>query len=182
MARQEETSLIQPLHRKPQSTLEIVVNRTIWAKCMDITFHTQAHIAMAEQEEQAIGAGERFKGEQQVQESASEYITELRAIAYCQFADIEERLLERIISGVRDSHLRHKLLAKDDIMMMEAVNIATAFEKDNAHEAAHSPHTKRRTHCIQRDRLYSVDSHNEYVHQALDRSDQHDRSQATSAS
>ncbi|CAI5793589.1 Hypothetical predicted protein [Podarcis lilfordi] len=88
--------------------------------------------------------------EQQAQESASEYITALCTILmYCQFADIEERLLERLLSGVRDSCLRCKLLPKDDITMMEATNMATAFEKDNAHEAAHSPHTKRRIHHIQ---------------------------------
>ncbi|CAI5795238.1 Hypothetical predicted protein [Podarcis lilfordi] len=41
---------------------------------------------------------------------------------YCQFADIEERLLERFIGCVRDSSLHCKLLAKDDITMMEAIS------------------------------------------------------------
>ena len=118
---------------------------------------------------------------QQAQESASEYITALRAIAmYCQFTDIEERLLERFITGVRDSRLRRKLLAKDDITMMEAINMATAFEKDNAHEAAYSLHAEVRTHRIQRDRSPSVDSHNGDVHRASDRSNRHHSSQATS--
>ncbi|CAI5793495.1 Hypothetical predicted protein [Podarcis lilfordi] len=66
--------------------------------------------------------------------------------------------------------------------MMEAMNMATAFEKDNAHEAAHSARTEKRTHRTQRDGSSSVDSYNEDVHRALDQSDRDHCSQATRAS
>ncbi|XP_033014637.1 uncharacterized protein K02A2.6-like [Lacerta agilis] len=120
--------------------------------------------------------------EQQAQESVSEYIAALREIAmYCQFTNLEERLLERFIIGVRDSHLRRKLLAKDDIMMATAMNMATAFEKDNAHEKAPISRTEGGIHHVRQDRSSSGDSPHEDVHRTLGQPDRNHRNRRSQA-
>ncbi|XP_032997764.1 uncharacterized protein K02A2.6-like [Lacerta agilis] len=116
--------------------------------------------------------------EQQAHESVNEYIAALREIAmYCQFTNLEERLLERFIVGVRDSHLRRKLLAKDDITMATAMNMAMASEKDNAHGRAPISRAEGGTHRVQRDRSSSGNSP-EDVHRTLGQPDRNRRSQA----
>lgn len=47
---------------------------------------------------------------------------------HCQFVDLEDYLLDRLISGVRDENLKRRLLAKPELSFQEALDEACATE------------------------------------------------------
>ncbi|CAI5791650.1 Hypothetical predicted protein [Podarcis lilfordi] len=48
----------------------------------------------------------------------------------CEFRDLDDALMDRIICGVRDIHLQRRLLAKPDLTLQKAIEEAVASEGD----------------------------------------------------
>ncbi|CAI5785401.1 Hypothetical predicted protein [Podarcis lilfordi] len=62
-------------------------------------------------------------------ESINNYTTALRQAAmHCEFRDLDDALMDRIVCGVRDIHLQRRLLAKPDLMLQKATEEAVASE------------------------------------------------------
>uniref|UniRef100_A0A670K393 CCHC-type domain-containing protein n=1 Tax=Podarcis muralis TaxID=64176 RepID=A0A670K393_PODMU len=62
-------------------------------------------------------------------ESINNYTTALRQAAmHCEFRDLDDALMDRIVCGVRDIHLQRRLLAKPDLTLQKAIEEAVASE------------------------------------------------------
>ncbi|KAK9411926.1 hypothetical protein NXF25_003101 [Crotalus adamanteus] len=62
-------------------------------------------------------------------ESAKEYIAALRKAAkHCEFKDLEERLRDRFVCGLRHRELQQRLFAKEDLSFQDALREVTAEE------------------------------------------------------
>ncbi|KAK9401763.1 hypothetical protein NXF25_010119 [Crotalus adamanteus] len=62
-------------------------------------------------------------------ESAKEYIAVLRKAAkHCEFKDLEERLRDRFVCGLRHRELQQRLFAKEDLSFQDALREVTAEE------------------------------------------------------
>lgn len=62
-------------------------------------------------------------------ESISQYVAALRKAArHCQFVDLDDYLLDRLVSGVRDQNLKRRLIAKPELSFQEALDEACAAE------------------------------------------------------
>ncbi|KAK9403598.1 hypothetical protein NXF25_008425 [Crotalus adamanteus] len=62
-------------------------------------------------------------------ESAKEYITALRKAAKpCEFKDLEERLRDRFVCGLRHRELQQRLFAKEELSFQDALREVTAEE------------------------------------------------------
>ncbi|KAK9396201.1 hypothetical protein NXF25_019562 [Crotalus adamanteus] len=62
-------------------------------------------------------------------ESAKEYIAALRIAAkHCEFKDLEERLRDRFVCGLRHRELQQRLFAKEDLSFQDALREVTAEE------------------------------------------------------
>ncbi|KAK9408149.1 hypothetical protein NXF25_006923 [Crotalus adamanteus] len=67
--------------------------------------------------------------DQQSGESAKEYIAALRKAAkHCEFKDLEERLRDRFVCGLRHRELQQRLFAKEDLSFQDALIEVTAEE------------------------------------------------------
>ncbi|CAI5799292.1 Hypothetical predicted protein [Podarcis lilfordi] len=59
----------------------------------------------------------------------SEFLAALRKAAYhCEFRDLDDALLDRIVCGVRDEKLQCRFLAKSDLTLKQAIEEAQAME------------------------------------------------------
>ncbi|KAG8137102.1 hypothetical protein E2320_005642 [Naja naja] len=87
-------------------------------------------------------------------ESTYKYVAALREAAlYCEFQDLNEVLLDRVIGGMRDVELQRRLLAKTDLTLQMALKEAHAAEmssrstakiqKSNRPPASRKPATVR---------------------------------------
>ncbi|CAI5777136.1 Hypothetical predicted protein [Podarcis lilfordi] len=47
---------------------------------------------------------------------------------HCEFRDLDDALMDRIVCGVRDIHLQRRLLAKPDLTLQKAIEEAVASE------------------------------------------------------
>ncbi|CAI5780741.1 Hypothetical predicted protein [Podarcis lilfordi] len=62
-------------------------------------------------------------------ESINNYTTALRQAAmHCEFRDLDDALMDRIVCRVRDIHLQRRLLAKPDLTLQKAIEEAVASE------------------------------------------------------
>lgn len=62
-------------------------------------------------------------------ESISQYVAALRKAArHCQFDKLDDYLLDRLVSGVRDEHLKRRLIAKPELSFQDALDEACASE------------------------------------------------------
>lgn len=60
-------------------------------------------------------------------ESISQYIAALqKAARHCQFVDLDDYLLDRLVSGVRDENLKRRLIAKSELSFQEVLDEACA--------------------------------------------------------
>ncbi|KAK9411040.1 hypothetical protein NXF25_002215 [Crotalus adamanteus] len=67
--------------------------------------------------------------DQRAGESAKEYIAALRRAAKpCEFKDLEERLRDRFVCGLRHRDLQQRLFAKEDLSFQDALREVTAEE------------------------------------------------------
>ena len=65
-------------------------------------------------------------------ESINQYVAALRKAAlYCEFGDLEDALLDRVVCGVRDIKLQRRLLAKTNLTLQMALDEAQAAEMSN---------------------------------------------------
>ncbi|KAG8185029.1 hypothetical protein JTE90_017052 [Oedothorax gibbosus] len=75
---------------------------------------------------------ERFKfnkRDQNPHEPVATYITELRRLSdNCKFTDLDDRLRDRIVCGVRDEKLKHRLFETDKLTFAKAEEMALASE------------------------------------------------------
>ena len=87
------------------------------------------------------------KRAQELSESVIQYITALKKMAVnCNFEDLEVRLKDQLIFGIKNEQLQKKLLEDRTLTFVEAVKIATAFESAlqdaaevNQHQSAEVP-------------------------------------------
>ena len=72
---------------------------------------------------------------QQANENIDQYLGELRKLAQnCEFGTMKDDLImDRIICGIKDNHLRDKLLREKDLTLDKAVAVCKAAEQTEAH-------------------------------------------------
>lgn len=78
---------------------------------------------------------QRFKFNRRDQlpnETLADYLAELRRLSeHCEFTDLEEMLLDRLICGMRDERLQRRLLADADLTFKKVKDAALADESAN---------------------------------------------------
>ncbi|CAI5773939.1 Hypothetical predicted protein [Podarcis lilfordi] len=68
-------------------------------------------------------------GTRQRGESINNYIAALRKAAlHCEFRDLDDALMDRIVCGVRNNRLQRHLLAKPDLTLQKTIEEAAASE------------------------------------------------------
>ena len=101
---------------------------------------------------------ERYKfnsRNQQSGETITSYVTELRLISvHCGFGELEEAILrDRIVCGIRDSHLRERLLREANLTLKSCVDICRASElsKERMKELEAPPAPAAEVHRVKED-------------------------------
>lgn len=62
-------------------------------------------------------------------ESINKYVAALRRAArHCEFVNLDDYLLDRLVSGVRDQHLKRKLIANNELTFQMALDEVCAAE------------------------------------------------------
>ena len=63
-------------------------------------------------------------------ETVAQYVAELRKLSeYCDFKDnLEEILWDRLVWGITDSHIQHRLLSEDKLTFTSALELAQVME------------------------------------------------------
>lgn len=70
--------------------------------------------------------------DQLLNESLAEYLAELRKLSeHCEFKDLEEMLLDRLICGMRDERIQRRLLADANLTFKKVRDEALADESAN---------------------------------------------------
>lgn len=70
-----------------------------------------------------------YKRDQKRDESASDYIAQLRKLSSgCNFADLERMLRDRLVCGMRDDRLQYELLKRDNLCYKDVVDAMLSAE------------------------------------------------------
>ena len=67
---------------------------------------------------------------QEMEETVLEFVADLRRFSeYCQFAaTLDDMLRDRLVCGIRDHQLQHRLLAETDLIFQKALDISQTSE------------------------------------------------------
>ena len=90
-------------------------------------------VLMAHFEPKPVVITERFRFNQRNQgsgESVTEYVAELKRLAVnCEFGDrLEDALRDRLVCGIRNSHIQRRLLSESELTYARAVELAVGME------------------------------------------------------
>ena len=94
--------------------------------------------------------------DRQPNESVAEFLAKLREIAqYCEFKEtLEERLRDRLVSGIRNDRIQRRLLAEPKLTFNEAHQIAIAMElAEKNSQALRDEQTSEEDHKLTVDKL-----------------------------
>ncbi|KAG8132955.1 hypothetical protein E2320_010775 [Naja naja] len=83
------------------------------------------------------------------------------AALHCEFKDLNGALLDRLVCGLKDLQIQHRLLAKPDLMLQSALDEACAAELSNKSmveiHGASSPASGRKTLAVHQEEATEED-------------------------
>ena len=102
-------------------------------KVTDFNFEQLVEKVKAHQSPCPSVIAQRFKFNPRAQqggESIASFVAELRKLAeYCEFGNmLEDMLQDRLVSGIQDTQIQHRLLSESKLTLKRALEIASAME------------------------------------------------------